>query len=237
MDLIGKNLFAKNLVLPILAIPLIMMATLTCRADSDMNQEASAQEAAAAEAAEKEASAMAAIERDNMTFLKRLPGLRAEYFKGRAQNFSPFNLDLEMRVHLQAPIEGANNQDWTMNLATNGNNHIHGAVVWPIVGVIKTRIDGQFQIDGQEEVFSPKRKIYYFEETAQSHKARLWRAKKLADTGDLRYQDYANNSGKIYAVITVLTIQELKMRFYESNVENSALISTGVFSAGVTVGQ
>lgn len=221
MDLIVKNLFANNLVLPILAVPLIMMATLTCRAESD---------------SEQETSAMAAIEQDNMTFLKRLPGLRAEYFKGRAQNFSPFNLDLEMRVHLQAPIEGANNQEWTMNLATNGNNHNQGAVVWPIVGVIKTKIDGQFHIDGQEEVFSPKRKIYYFEETAQSHKARLWRANRLAAT-DKMYADYANNSGKIYAVITVLTIQELKMRFYESDVENSSLVSRGVFNAGVSVGQ
>lgn len=217
MDLTIKNIFEKSLVLPFLAVPLILMAALTCRAESEVDQQ--------------EANALAAIEQDNMTFLRKLPKYKASVFVGRAQNFSASNLDLQTIVHLQAPVAAMNSQDWTMNLATNGNNHNQGAVVWPIVGVIKTKIDGQFQIDGQKAAFTPNERIYYFEETNLSHEARLERAKDLVK--DLKYRDYASNVGKIYAVITVLNLQELHMTFYELKGNSSSLVRGGVFAGGV----
>lgn len=165
--------------------------------------------------------------RNKNHFKRMVGGLKAELYRGRAQNFSAFNLDLNTFIHFhRSPIPGNPNPE-TFNLASDGNQTIHGVPVWPIQGYIAYYVDQILKLDGQEVTLPPVENVYYLVESEQGHKERLERWSKLRDK--MNYQDYLRASGRIIGVVQ-MDLVNLSIDFYQVSSETNELIRAGVFT-------
>lgn len=153
--------------------------------------------------------------------------LKSDLFRGRAQNFSSFNLDLDTFVHLnQDHLTGVH----TFNLASNGNPTINGVPVWPIAGRVQSSLEGVFQLEGEEVSFSEREGLFYFVESDKSFRERTARW-DLLKTHPM-YRDYLGSRGRLVGVGT-LDLYSLEIEFYELNPETEELVRAGVLDSGV----
>jgi len=153
--------------------------------------------------------------------------LKSNLFRGRAQNFSSFNLDLDTFVHLnQDHLTGVH----TFNLASNGNPTINGVPVWPIAGRVQSSLPGVFQLEGSEVTFSEREGLFYFVESDKSFKERTTRWDLLKHHP--MYRDYLGSSGRLVGVGT-LDLYTLEVEFYELNPETEELVRAGVLDSSV----
>ncbi len=153
--------------------------------------------------------------------------LKSNLFRGRAQNFSSFNLDLDTFVHLnQDHLSGV----YTFNLASNGNPTINGVPVWPIAGRVQTSLDGQFMLEGEPVELIARAGIFYFVESDKSFKERTARWDLLKHHP--MYKDYLGSRGRLVGVAN-LDLYELEVEFYELNPQSGELIRAGVLDSGV----
>jgi hypothetical protein len=153
--------------------------------------------------------------------------LKSNLFRGRAQNFSSFNLDLDTFVHLnQDHLTGVH----TFNLASNGNPTINGVPVWPIAGRVQSSLPGVFQLEGSEVTFSEREGLFYFVESDKSFKERTARWDLLKHHP--MYRDYLGSRGRLVGVGT-LDLYTLEVEFYELNPETEELVRAGVLDSSV----
>lgn len=164
-------------------------------------------------------------------FKRFVGGLRADLFRGRAQNFSAFNLDLNTFIHFhRSPLPNSANAE-TFNLASDGNQTIHGVPVWPIQGFVQYYSADIFKIDGRETTLPPMDGIYYLMESPQGHAERLKRWESLKS--QFTYQDYIRASGRIIGVVT-MDLQNISIDFYQQVPGTNELIRAGVFTGRST---
>ena len=168
------------------------------------------------------------IANENIRFFHEIVvRLKSNIFRGRAQNFSSFNLDLDTFVHLN---KDHLNGTYTFNLASNGNPTINGVPVWPIAGSVETSIEGNFTLEGSEVTFSEKAGIYYFVESEKGYDERIARWDRL-NTHPL-YRDYLGSRGRLVGVAN-LDLNELEIQFYELNQDSLELVRAGVLDTSV----
>jgi len=157
---------------------------------------------------------------------------KAELFRGRAQDFSAFNLDLQTFIHLRVnSLEGAPHP-YTFDIASDGNQIINGVPVWPIKGYVTTELPQNYILDGTSVQFSSKAGIFYFIESEQSHSERMKRWAALQD--NVNYQDYLRAMGLMVGVAN-MDVQTLSIDFYQVVPETSELKAAGVFSGAVAL--
>jgi len=163
------------------------------------------------------------ISRQNQEFFHQIVvRFKSNLFRGRAQNFSSFNLDLDTFVHLnQDHLSGV----YTFNLASNGNPTINGVPVWPIAGRVETQLTGEFQLEGERVELKPRHGLFYFVESQKSYNERVKRWDLLKNHP--LYQDYLGSRGRLVGVANI-DLYELEIEFYEWNPATGNLVRAGV---------
>lgn len=169
---------------------------------------------------------------DNERVFKLLTGgLKSELYRGRAQNFSAFNLDLQTYIHFhRSPIVNNPNAN-TFNIASDGNQIIHGVPMWPIQGFVASYLTDKYIIDGAEVTLGPISKVYYLVESPQGHAERLKRWEPLK--AKYSYQDYLRATGRIIGVVS-MDMQNLSVDFYQLLPGTNELVRAGVFTGIVS---
>lgn len=183
------------------------------------------------------------ISAQNTRFLERLVGgLKADLFRGRAQNFSAFNLDLDTFIHFNKSPLPNNPNPLTFNIASRGDQILHGVPMWSIQGFVVSHLDEVFKIDGVETRMVPQKDVFYLVESAQGHRERMKRFDMILKKSKF-YQDYVRESnekdandayqkasGRIIGVVSRVDLKELSMEFYQVVPDTNELVRAGVFN-------
>lgn len=157
-------------------------------------------------------------------FSKLVNGLKSDLYRGRAQNFSAFNLDLQTFIHLRKnPILNTE----TFNLASDGNQIIHGVPVWPIQGHVAFYANEVLKMNGQEVRLAPLPNVIYFIESDLGHKERMQRWSGLKNK--MSYQDYSKASGKILGIVQ-MDLTRMSIDFFQVDPDTKEMIPAGVFT-------
>lgn len=154
--------------------------------------------------------------------------MKSSLFRGRAQNFSMFNLDLEMRIQYIEPLNST--LPFGFTLATNGNSMIDGAPVYPNSGVVQYEItDAQgllksFSYQGQSLQLKADPRVLYLVESDEGYQQRISALNAFKKNG----HDDTGGTGRMIGVVHFSLFQQ-KIQFFQVKPETNQLVFRGVF--------
>lgn len=160
--------------------------------------------------------------RDSASLFSDFYNKGATVFKGRAQNFSLFNLDLEALIHYMEPI--VPDAPYTFTIASNGNQEIHGDPAFAIQGDVKFEIldpNGklaQFKASGFIKSFPKVLNRLYLYESDLGLKQRTQRRQIL--NAKYKNQEVDLITGRLIAEVSFYLFKQT-INFYQLDDENN----------------
>jgi hypothetical protein len=162
--------------------------------------------------------------------------MKSVMFKGRSQNFSLYNLDLEMRIHYIRPVNSEMPYEFT--LASNGNLSIYREPVFPTEGIVKFEIKDssgkikEFKYRGEKITFDNHPNIMYLVETEEGLMKR--RARLYERQVKLKNNIYDKAHGLLIGVVS-FDLFEQNIRFFQIDQMTNELVPRGTFTGRSSV--